>query len=164
MQVQRLFLSPGHNYFGHHGRAPGENPTREVKELLCVAGRGIEGDRFFGYKENYKGQVTFFAEETWEALCEQFQVTDRGPEVFRRNVLTRGADLNALVGQEFEVQGVRFLGTEESRPCEWMNQAFAEGAHAAMRGRGGLRARVLSDGILRRGPAEKGSPGHHTEI
>jgi MOSC domain-containing protein YiiM len=47
------------------------------------------------------------------------------------------------------VQGVRFLGTQESTPCYWMNQAFAEGAEEALKGHGGLRAKILSDGILR---------------
>lgn len=149
LRVQRLFVSPGHNYIGHHGRPPGEHPILEVTSVRCLAGRGLEGDRYLDHKDNFKGQITFFAEEVWERLCERLQVTDRGPEVFRRNVLTRGLDLNELVGVEFEVQGVHFLGTEESRPCYWMNQAFAEGAEVALRGFGGLRARILSDGVLR---------------
>jgi len=64
----------------------------------------------------------------------------------RRNVLTRGVDLPALIGREFELQGVRFVGTEECRPCYWMDHAIAPGAEAWLRGRGGLRARVVSDG------------------
>lgn len=122
----------------------------EVDEVACVAGKGLAGDRFFGWKEDYKGQITFFAHEVYDRLCEQFAVTGVEPSVFRRNVITKGTDLNALIGVEFEVQGVRFLGTEESRPCYWMNQAFAEGAEEAMKGVGGLRAKILSDGVLRR--------------
>ena len=122
----------------------------EVDQVTCVAGKGLEGDRFFGWKEDYKGQVTFFAHEVYESLCEQFGVTGVAPSVFRRNLITKGIDLNALIGQEFEVEGVRFFGTEESKPCHWMNQAFAEGAEAAIRGRGGLRAKILSDGVLRK--------------
>ncbi len=53
-----------------------------------------------------------------------------------------------LVGQEFEVQGIRFLGTEECRPCYWMNQAFGTGSEDALKDRGGLRAQILSDDIL----------------
>jgi MOSC domain-containing protein YiiM len=64
-------------------------------------------------------------------------------------VITRGVDLNELIGQDFEVQGVRFLGTEECRPCYWMDSAFAPGAHEFLKGRGGLRARILNDGLLR---------------
>ena len=122
----------------------------EVDEVACVAGKGLMGDRFFGWKEDYKGQITFFAHEVYERLCEQFAVTGVGPSVFRRNVITKDTDLNALIGVEFEVQGIRFLGTEESRPCYWMNQAFAEGAEDAMKGVGGLRAKILCDGVLRR--------------
>jgi len=54
-----------------------------------------------------------------------------------------------LIGQEFEVQGGRFLGTEECRPCYWMDGAFAPDAHELLKGRGGLRARILRDGSLR---------------
>ena len=150
MRLLHLYISPDHNFFGHHGQPPGEAPMIEVDQVTCVAGKGLEGDRFFGWKEDYKGQVTFFAHEVYESLCEQFGVTGVAPSVFRRNLITKGIDLNALIGQEFEVEGVRFFGTEESKPCHWMNQAFAEGAEAAIRGRGGLRAKILSDGVLRK--------------
>ena len=122
----------------------------ELESIQCVAGKGIVGDRFFGFKEDYKGQVTFFSHEGYGRLCAQFQITDLPPSIFRRNIITRGVDLNTLIGQEFEIQGVRFLGTQESTPCYWMNQAFAEGAEEAMKGHGGLRAKILSDGVLKK--------------
>jgi len=150
MQILHLYISPEHNYFGHHGQPPGQAPMIEVDSVECVAGKGLTGDRFFDFKEDYKGQVTFFAHEEYERLCAQFKIANVPPSIFRRNIITRGADLNALIGREFEVQGVRFLGTQESAPCHWMNQAFAEGAEAAMKGHGGLRARILSNGVLRR--------------
>jgi MOSC domain-containing protein YiiM len=149
MTVTRLFISPDHNYFGHHGQPAGTSPLVELDEAVLVAGKGIEGDRFFDYKEDYKGQVTFFAEEVWESLCAEFQVRDRGPGVFRRNIVVRGADLPALIGQEFEIQGVRFLGMCESSPCHWMEEAFHPGTEASLKGRGGLRAKVLTSGVLR---------------
>jgi MOSC domain-containing protein YiiM len=152
--LRQLYVSPGHNYFGHHGRPAGENPMREVREARCVAGLGIEGDRFFDHDANHKGQITFFTEEVYQSLCKQFGIRDKPPSVFRRNVLTRGVDLNKLIGREFEVQGVRFLGTEECRPCYWMNQAFCPGAEVALRGRGGLRARILTTGALSLGECE----------
>jgi MOSC domain-containing protein YiiM len=148
-QVKYLYFSPGHNFYGHHERAPGAHPMVECAELRLRAGRGIEGDRFFDYKPDYKGQVTFFSHEVYERLCAQFGVWDKPPSAFRRNIIVCGADLPALIGCEFTVQGVRFLGTEESAPCYWMNQAFADGAEAALAGHGGLRARVLTDGVLR---------------
>jgi MOSC domain-containing protein YiiM len=151
MQLLHLYLSPEHNFYGHHGLPPGVAPMIESESVACVAGKGLVGDRFFGYKDDYKGQVTFFEQEVYERLCEQFQITHLAPSVFRRNLITQGIDLNSLIGVEFEVQGVRFLGTQESTPCHWMNQAFAEGAEAAMKGHGGLRAKILSDGVLRKG-------------
>jgi MOSC domain-containing protein YiiM len=149
LSIARIYLSPGHNFFGRYGLEPGTHPTISVPEAECVAGQGLKGDRFFHYKDHYQGQITFFAWETYAALCEQLGVTDKDPGVFRRNVITRGADLDALIGKEFEIQGVRFRGTQESSPCEWMDAAFAPGARKAMEGRGGLRARILTDGVLR---------------
>lgn len=149
MKVRHLFISPDHNYFGHHGKPAGTEPMVAVEEVECVAGKGLRGDRFFEFKEDYKGQITFFSQETWEDLCQEFEVADKGPETFRRNAIVTGIDLNSLIGEEFEVQGVRFLGTQEAAPCYWMNQAFAEGAEEALKGRGGLRARILTDGVLR---------------
>ena len=151
LRVRRLYLSPGHNYRGHHGLPAGEHPILEVPQITCIAGRGIEGDRYFDYRENFKGQITFF---DWAV----YQDLQRGrppfePAVFRRNVLVEGADLNTLVGKTFEVQGIRFDGVEECAPCHWMDQAAGPGAEAAMRGRGGLRARILTSGILRAEPA-----------
>ncbi len=150
MQILHLYISPEHNYFGHHGQPSGKAPMIEVDSVACVAGQGLVGDRFFGFKENYKGQVTFFAHEVYERLCGQFQVMGVEPSVFRRNIITKGVDLMALVGQEFEIQGVRFLGAQESAPCYWMEEAFAIGAEAAMKGHGGLRARILTSGVLRK--------------
>lgn len=153
MRLLHIYISPEHNYFGHHGLPPGGAPTLEVEEAELVAGQGIVGDRFFGYKENYKGQVTFFEKEIHDALCDRFEIPagDRPvPGVYRRNLIISGQDLNALIGHEFEVQGVRFAGIAECSPCHWMDQAFRPGTEAALKNHGGLRARVLTSGTLRR--------------
>lgn len=150
ISVHRLFISPGHNYFGHHGGPPDDHPIIEADQIECVAGRGIRGDRFFDFKENYKGQITFFSLEVFEALRRELKLPDAQPAATRRNVFVCGADLNGLVGREFEIQGVRFVGAEECRPCYWMDAALVPGAEAWLQGRGGLRCRILSDGWLRR--------------
>ena len=149
MKLRHLYLSAAHNFYGHHGQAPGDAPMVEVAELQVMARQGIVGDRFFGFKENYKGQVTFFASEVYEKVKEMLGVHDKAPSVFRRNIITEGQDLNALIGLEFEIQGVRFLGMEECAPCHWMNHAFAPGAEASLKKNGGLRATVLTNGTLR---------------
>jgi MOSC domain-containing protein YiiM len=149
VEIAHLYISPAHNYFGHHGKPADDHPVFEVDSIECVAGHGIRGDRFFDYRDSYKGQVTFFAEEVYLALCAGLHVDDKPVSAARRNIITRGVDLNALIGKDFEVQGVRFLGTEECRPCYWMDQALAPGAEKFLKGRGGLRATILTDGVLR---------------
>jgi MOSC domain-containing protein YiiM len=149
IRIARLYTSPGHNFFGHHGKSAGTHPLIESNEVRCVAGLGIEGDRFFNQKANHQGQITFFALEIFEEVCRQLGVAEKHPGVTRRNVITAGADLNTLIGAEFTVQGVRFQGVEECRPCYWMDQAIAPGAEAALQKRGGLRARILTSGRLR---------------
>lgn len=149
IQVVQLFISPGHNFFGRHGQAADRHPTVEVARVECVAGRGLLGDRFFDYKPGYGGQVTFFAAEVFDDLCRRLNLSGRSPGLTRRNVITRGVDLNSLIEKKFELQGVGFEGVRECSPCYWMDQAIGPGAEAILRGRGGLRARILTNGRLR---------------
>jgi MOSC domain-containing protein YiiM len=155
MEICHLFVSPGHNFVGHHGREPDTHPMIETPEIECVTARGIRGDRYFDFKDDYKGQITFFSLEVFDALCKAMRIHACSPALARRNVITRSVDLNELIAREFDVQGVRFLGTEECRPCYWMDRAFAPGAQEFLKGRGGLRAKILSDGRL---SSEKLSP------
>jgi len=120
---------------------------------MCRAGRGIEGDRFFDYKEDYKGQITFFAWEIFDAARRQFAIPALSPGAFRRNAVVAGLDLTALIGRRFSLGGVEFEGSGESKPCYWMNQAVGPGAEEWLRGNGGLRAKILSDGPLAVGAA-----------
>lgn len=152
--IDQLYRSPGHNFFGHHGGPAGEHLTLVADELRCVAGRGVEGDRFFDYRPDYQGQITFFAGEVFEELRLALGALTVSPAALRRNVLVRGIDVRALVDCDFAVQGVWFRGACECKPCYWMNEAIGPGAEEWLRGRGGLRARILSNGLLRRGRAE----------
>ncbi len=149
-ELRHLYISAEHSFFGHHGRPPGDAPMVELDQIECVAGRGIRNDRFFDFKDKHNGQITFFAEEVYEDLCRLLRIWDKPPSVLRRNVITAAVDLDAWLDAEFEVQGVRFRGMGECKPCYWMDHAFGPGAEQALQGRGGLRAVILSDGLLRR--------------
>jgi len=154
LTLERIFVSPGHNFFGRHGQPAGAHPLLELAEVECVAGCGLRGDRFFDHRSDYKGQVTLFAAEVFAELRAALGLGERaGPGALRRNLVVRGVDLNALIGREFELQGVRFAGTEECRPCYWMDRALAPGAETWLKSRGGLRCRILSSGWLRRDAA-----------
>lgn len=153
--IHHLFISPGHNYFGHHGKAPGEHAIEELHELELVTGRGIRGDRFFDFKEDYKGQITFFDQAMVEAVRRHAEQPDLPAAAFRRNVILEGLDLNALIGKRFRLNGILLEGSEECRPCYWMDTACGKpGTEELLKGHGGLRCRILSDGILSKGQVE----------
>jgi MOSC domain-containing protein YiiM len=86
-----------------------------------------------------------------DAVRDRFAQPDLSSAVFRRNLIVRGVDLSRWAGKRFRFQGVEFEASEECRPCYWMDQAVAEGAEEFLRTdfRGGLRARVLTSGVLR---------------
>jgi MOSC domain-containing protein YiiM len=154
MVIRQIFVSAGHNYFGHHGRAPDDFPLVEVDRIECVAGHGIRGDRFYDYRDDYKGQITFFASEVFERLAAHFGLRDKSAGALRRNVVVSGVNLNDLIGEEFSIQGVRLRGTGHCKPCYWMNYAVAPGTEEFLQGNGGLRAQILSDGVIAVGEAQ----------
>jgi MOSC domain-containing protein YiiM len=158
MLITRMFVSEGHNFFGHHGMPAGEHSIREVASIECVAGRGIRGDRFFDYKPDYKGQITFFDEAVWIELTKTFPIQNLHPGVLRRNVIVRGCNLNTLIGKAFELQGVHFLGSSECSPCYWMDAACYPGTETFLKNRGGLRAKILTSGTLHSSEDAKGFP------
>ncbi len=152
--IEQIFTSPGHNYVGHHGQPPDDFPLQKMQEIECVAGHGIRGDRYFDFKDDYQGQITFFAREDFDALAAAFSLTTKSPGVLRRNLIVSGVELPSLIGADFELQGVQFHGTVHCAPCAWMDVAFAPGAEKFLApGKGGLRARILSDGRIRLGEA-----------
>ena len=148
MKIKAIYISPGHNFYGHYGKPPSNHPLIAVDTVNCVAGKGLLGDRFFDYKPNYKGQVTLFDFSVYQAMCKELDIYDKDPLVLRRNLLVQGEDLLSLIGQKFTIQGVNLLGVEECSPCFWMDQAFGIGAEKFLKGQGGLRCRILADGVF----------------
>jgi MOSC domain-containing protein YiiM len=155
--LEHIYISPGHNYFGKPKDGPGLHPTTDVEEVEVRAGRGLVGDRYYGVPAHYDAQITFFAAEVFEALVAEFGRDHLAPILTRRNIITRGVNLNQLIGQEFSIDAgrgpVRFMGTKHCSPCQWMEVSLGEGSHRFLRGRGGLRGRILTNGHLQRGPA-----------
>src|SRR3979411_3279255 len=83
VEICHLYISSGHNFVGHHGREPDQYPAIEVPSIECVAGRGIRGDRYFDFKDDYKGQITFFSLDVFDELCGALTVQDCPPELVR---------------------------------------------------------------------------------
>ncbi|MCG2623937.1 MOSC domain-containing protein [Arthrobacter sp. I2-34] len=162
VQVLHLLVSPGHAYFGRSRDGAADVPTTDAGQVELVAGKGIVGDRFFGKAAHLDAAVTLMAVEALESIAAELGVADFNPLLTRRNVILRGAELAPLVGEEFALESrrglIRLRGGRPAHPCAWMDRMLAPGAHAAMRGRGGLRCQPLSDGVLHRGPAVLHSP------
>ena len=152
VELTHLLISPGHDFFGRHGKGREENEIVDCDSLELVAGSGIKGDRFFDYKADYKGQVTFFDHRIYESVMEEFALPRLEPSAFRRNIIIKGASLPDLIGRNFQIGPLEFFGTEESKPCYWMDQACAPGTEEFLRGNGGLRCRILNGGTLGKGP------------
>jgi len=152
--VMGLFVSPGHDFIGRHGKERLSNQVISKKEVHCLEGQGIEGDRFCGYRENFKGQITFFEWETLEKLRITFGKPDISPSFSRRNVILKGIDLNFLIGKKFQIQEVVFEGSEHCAPCNWMDVAVLPGTKKALENKGGLRSRILQSGYLSLGKSD----------
>src|SRR4051794_31998073 len=126
----------------------GELP-RTVERVRAHAGRGLEGEYHLAPQQaEPSNAITFIAAEALEALREETGIELSHPQS-RRNVLTRGVDLNALVGKRFRVGDVECEGVELCEPC--MQLVRLNGEFGVLRGlvhRGGLRADLLSDGEI----------------
>lgn len=120
---------------------------------MVVIKKGLRGDRYFGYKPDHRGQVTFLDADVVDKIRERLQLAKLPASIFRRNLIVRGSDLSQWVGKRFRFQGVEFQGSQECRPCQWMDRVVAQGAEACMSEafRGGLRARIQTNGTLRVG-------------
>jgi MOSC domain-containing protein YiiM len=127
----------------------GELP-QPVERVRALAGRGLEGEYHLARNQAKPSDaITFIAAEALEGLREDTGLS-LSHEESRRNVLTRGVDLNALVGARFRVGDVECEGVELCEPCMRLVRLNG-GERGVLRGlvhRGGLRADVLSDGEI----------------
>lgn len=151
VDILNIWISPGHDFKGRHGLGRMEHGVIAVDSVECHAGRGLAGDRFYDYKEDFKGQITLFDKAVADALQTELNLPPIDHSAFRRNVMVSGIDLNALVGKQFSIGDTELSGSEECSPCYWMDQAIGPGAFEWLKGRGGLRCRITRSGTLQTG-------------
>ena len=140
-------------------------PMQSITEVWAFPGRGLEGDRylagtgFYSKKSSYGGrEVTLIEIEAVEALFggvlnaegERFGVKLTAADT-RRNIVTSGVPLNHLVDHEFRVGAVLMRGTRLCEPCKHLDDLTQPGVMSGLIHRGGLRARILSEGVIRVG-------------
>jgi MOSC domain-containing protein YiiM len=139
-----------------HAQEGGE--PRAVGEARLVSGRGIEGDRNFAPAGNEATErhlekaVSLIETEAIEAVRRDYGIELTAAES-RRNIQTEGVALNHLVGRTFRVGTALCEGVELCEPCGYLEKKTRKGVLKALLHRGGLRARVLEDGVARPGDA-----------
>ena len=138
----------------HPGRSL---PMRRLEEAQVEAGKGIRGDSYEGLGIS-GSHITFIAAEGIEAMVARTGIPLEPGET-RRNIVTRGVDLNALVGRRFRVGSTLCLGIKPCTPCNHLEELTRPGVRAGLSGNGGLRADVLEGGVIRPGDRLDELPG-----
>lgn len=130
-------------------------PTRAVEQVEAVPGAGLTEDRYFlkqgtFFKPEPDYELTLIEAEAIEAAAREYKVS-LAPGEARRNLVTRGVPLNHLVGRDFQVGGVKLHGIRLCEPCSHLEALTGAPVIKAFRHRGGLRAQILTQGIIRVG-------------
>jgi MOSC domain-containing protein YiiM len=134
----------------------GAAPMQSVRSVNAVADRGLEGDRYFSQSGTYSNDpgtgrhVTLIEIEAVEGLKREYGVALEAA-LSRRNIATRGVALNHLVEKSFRIGAAVLRGTRLCEPCSHMEKLTVKGAMRGLIHRGGLRAEIVTGGIIRVG-------------
>ena len=128
-------------------------PVREVARVRAIAGVGLEGDRYavgvgqYSPDTKVDRHLTLIAAEELERLADQFDI-ELAPGETRRNVTTRGIDVNALVGRRFRIGTAECEGTRLCEPCTYLEGLLGKPVLEPLVHRAGLRARIIASGEI----------------
>ena len=134
-----------------------EAPMKQSEQINAIAGKGIEGDRYlletgtYSKKPEPGRQVTLIQSEVLDSLKTKFDITVK-PEESRRNVLTKGIEINDLIGTEFFVGPVRLKAHRLTRPCLYLENLLSQpGLYNELWENGGISCEILSGGVIKEG-------------
>jgi MOSC domain-containing protein YiiM len=127
-------------------------PLITVESIIVEAGKGIVGDR---YKTSTNGprQVTLIQGEDLDAIASYMKTESIDPGLLRRNIVVRGINLLAMKDKRFQIGSALLEYTGECHPCSRMEENLGVGGYNAVRGHGGITARVLDSGKINLGDA-----------
>jgi MOSC domain-containing protein YiiM len=125
-------------------------PVASVPQVEAIAGYGLAGDHYASTTDG-KRQVTLIQAEHLLAVAMMMGTTEVRPGDVRRNLLVSGLNLYALRERRFRIGPVLLEGSGPCEPCSRMEEALGTGGYNAMRGHGGIVARILEGGVLRAG-------------
>jgi hypothetical protein len=123
-----------------------EAPLHKVESVTAVAGRGLEGDRYFDGRGTFNALGRGYQLTLVEA--EALDDVELAWEEARRNVVTRGIALNALVGRRFKIGTVECIGRRLAEPCSHLEKLSRPGIIRPLVHRAGLRADIVSGGSI----------------
>lgn len=129
-----------------------ESPVQRVDEVVAVAGRGLEGDRYFQPAENGipDKEITLIEREGIEAAGAESGVDIRLEDA-RRNIVTEGVRLEELVGKRFRIGQVEVEAIEPNPPCHHLQELAGKPLLRPLARRGGVRGRIVEGGVVRVG-------------
>lgn len=151
--ADRLRRVPQRGEIAWIGLRPGHDEAMiQPHEARAIVSRGLEGDRASRASRGGKRQVTLIQAEHLPVIASLVGRTALEPALLRRNLVVRGVNLVSLKGLRFRIGlEVVLRGTGPCEPCSKMDRALDDGGFHAMRGHGGITARVLRGGVLRIG-------------
>jgi len=125
-------------------------PSIQVDSVEARPGAGLTGDRFSGNVQS-KRQVTLIQFEHLDVMARLLQRESIDPALLRRNIVVSDINLLALNGATFRIGSAIFEGSGNCHPCSRMEEALGSGGYNAMRGHGGITAKVIEGGVIRVG-------------
>ncbi len=128
-------------------RAERRVPLASVTQVEAIAGYGLAGDHYAS-KLNGKRQVTLIQAEHLEAVAKILGKSEVRADWVRRNLLVSGINLFALRDRKFRVGAILLEGSGPCDPCSRMEEVLGAGGYNAMRGHGGITARILEGGVF----------------
>ena len=131
-------------------RAEHRAPVTLLDQVEAIAGYGLAGDHYAS-KSNGKRQVTLIQSEHLEAVAKILGKSEVRADGVRRNLLVSGINLLALRNRQFRIGSVLLEGSGPCEPCSRMEEVLGVGGYNAMRGHGGITARILEGGVLKVG-------------
>jgi MOSC domain-containing protein YiiM len=148
--VEHIHIAPAASY-----------EMEELREASLVAGRGIEGDRYFKGIGTYSAkpdvrEITLIEQEALDALARNDPPLQQNPITLlpgdhRRNLTVKGVPLNHLVGKRFRVGGAILKGGRLNFPCKYLEELLGKPVYLPLYNRSGLNCWIIEGGVIRPG-------------
>lgn len=119
---------------------------KSVQEVNAIEAIGLEGDHYAS--KGGKRQVTLIQSEHIKAMASMIGQAEIDPLLLRRNIVVEGINLHALKGKKFRIGNAVLEHTGDCHPCSRMEENLGTGGYNAMRGHGGITARILTSGLI----------------